>query len=155
MALRILPFGAFSGFSDLNVPGTHYYSQGFSPSQFGAATMYSIVNKIDSVSVSGMGNVKEYALANGAMYAQDDAGHILKETNPGAFDFSIVRSPGGNGAGLAGDQKGRLIYAQNDTIGKYDGSWNDSWKSVNSGAHPMDTYEDLIVIGNVSSVAVI
>ena len=155
MAIRILPFGAFEGFSDLPVPGTHYYSQGFSPSLFGMGTMYSIVNKIDSSTVSGMGNIKNYAPANGAMYAQDDNGNILKETTPGAYDFAIVRTPGGNGAGLLGDQKGRLLYAQNDHIGKYDGSFNDTWKSVNSGVHPMDTYEDLVVFGNMTSVGVI
>jgi hypothetical protein len=155
MALRILPFGAFEGFSDLAVAGTHYYSQGFTPSLFGMGTMYSIVNKANSGVITGMGNIKNYALANGAMYAQDDNGNILKETTPGAYDFAIARSPGGNGAGLLGDQKGRLIYAQNAAIGKYDGSWSDSWQSVNSGVHPMDTYEDLIVIGNMSSVAVI
>src|SRR4051794_18299944 len=118
MAIRILPFGAFEGFSDLSVGGAHYYSQGFSPSLFGGATMYSIINKIDSGSVVGMGNIKNFALAGGASYAQDDNGNILKETTPGAYDYAIVRSPGGNGAGLLGDQKGRLIYAQNDYIGK-------------------------------------
>jgi hypothetical protein len=118
--------------------------------------MYSIVNKRDSVTVSTMGNIKYYAIANGAMYAVDDAGHVLKETTPGVYDFSIVRSPGGNGAGLLGDQYGNLLYAQNSQLGKYDGStWTDNFKSLTTGQHPMDTYEDLRVIGNGSNVAVL
>src|SRR5438309_11860151 len=100
MALRILPFGAFEGFSDVAVAGTHYYSQGFTPSLFGAGTMYSILNKADSGAIVGMGNIKSFAKGpSGAMFAQDDAGNILKEQTPGVYDFTIVRTPGGNGAG--------------------------------------------------------
>jgi hypothetical protein len=160
MALRILPFGALQGFSDLGIAGTSYYSQGMSPSLFGGATLYSIVNKIDSSTVSTMGNIKCYALGPGGFtYAQDTAGHILKEATPGAYDFTIVHSPGGNGAGLFGDQYGNLLYAcgtTNNQLGLYDGSsWNDTYQSLISWQHPMSAYEDLRVIGNKNAVACI
>jgi hypothetical protein len=154
--IRVFPFAATQGFSDKNIPGTSYYSQNFIPSLYGAATQYSILNKRTSVQVSGMGNIKYFANANGVMYAQDDAGQILKEQTPGAYDFTIARSPGGNGAGLLGDQFGNLLYAQNTTLGLYDGTtWTDNLQNLIAGQHPMDTFEDLRVIANVSSVAVL
>jgi hypothetical protein len=154
--IRVLPFGASQGFSDKNIPGTSYYSQGFFPALYGAATLFSIINKRDSTQVSSMGNIKNFANANGVMYAQDDAGHILKEGSSGVYDFTIVRSPGGNGAGLLGDQFGNLLYAQNGTLGLYDGTtWNDALQNLIAGQHPMDTFEDLRIIGNVSNVAVL
>src|ERR1022692_2859877 len=160
MALKIFPFGAFAGFSDIAIPGTHYYSQGFTPSEFGAATMYSILNKANSGVITGMGNIKYFATGpSGARFAQDDAGHILKETTPGAYDFAIVRSPGGNGAGLLGDQYGNLFYANgasNNQLGKYDGTtWTDNYQSLNSTQHPMDIYEDLRLFANLSDIAVL
>lgn len=160
MAIRALPFGAFEGFSDLAVPGASYYSQSFSPSLYGAATMYSLENMRDSVQVSDMGLPKSFAIGpGGALFAQDDSGNILKEQTPGAFDFAIVHSPGGNGAGIMGDQYGNLLYAcgsANDQLGLYDGTtWNDTYQSVQSWEHPMDTYEDLRLIGNFDSIACI
>ncbi len=157
---RILPFGAFEGFSDLARPGTHYYFQGFTSSLFGAATMYSIQNKIDSGTVPGMGNIKGFAIGpGGARFAQDDAGNVLKEQTPGAYDFVIVNTPGGNGSGIMGDQFGNLLYASgasNNRIGIYDGTtWNDNYQSVSSGQHPMDTYEDLRLFGNNANLAVL
>ncbi len=155
--IKILPFGSFLGFSDTPRPGSSFYTQGLTQSFLGAANLYSIVKKISSDDVSSMGNVKTFASANGVLYAQDDAGHVLAEGTPGAYDFSIVRNPGGNGAGLIGDQKGRLLYAQNTQIGMYNGSaWTDNWKTgFTAGQHPMDTYEDGVYIGNVTSLALI
>ena len=70
-----------------------------------------------------------------------------------------MRSPNGNGAGLLGDQFGNLLYANGSTntqIGLYDGTtWTDAYKTITSGQHPMDTYEDLRIIANVTAVAVI
>jgi hypothetical protein len=161
MALRIVPFGAPTGFSDQAVAGAHYYSQGFSPSLFGTGTQYSIINKRDSTVVTGMGNIKYFALGpGGAMFAQDDAGHILKEQTPGAFDFTIVRSPGGNGCGLMGDQYGNLFYAcgsSNNQLGKYDGTtWNDTYQSFSiSTQHPMDWYEDNRLFADGPNIALL
>src|SRR4051812_26325253 len=121
--IRALPFGSFSGFSDTERPGTSYYTQGLTQSASGIGTLYRIVNKIDSSSVAGMGNITYFATGpGGARFAQDDAGNILKEGTPGVYDFSIVRSPGGNGCGLMGDQYGNLFYANgasNNQLGKY------------------------------------
>lgn len=158
--IRALPFGAFAGFSDTDRPGTSYYTQGLTQSQMGIGTLYSMVNKRDSVAVSGMGNITYFASGpGGAIFAQDDNGNVLKEGTPGVYDFTIVRSPGGNGCGLMGDQYGNLFYANgssNNQLGKFDGStWTDNYQSLNIGQHPMDTYEDLRVIANVSSVAVL
>jgi hypothetical protein len=158
--IRILPFGAFQGFSDLARPGTSHYTQNLTASLFGAATMYSIVNKIDSGTVATMGNIKRFAIGPvGANFAQDDAGHILKEGTPGVYDYSIVRSPGGTGLGMLGDQYGNLFYSNggsNNQLGKYDGTtWTDNYQSLSVAEHPMDTYEDLRLIGNGSTVAVL
>src|ERR1700735_596118 len=124
MAIKVVPFGAFAGFSDQPIAGAHYYSQNFSPSLFGTSTMYSLVNERSSIQVSGMGNIKWFATGpGGSLYAQDNNGNILKEQNPGAYDFAIVRSPGGNGAGLMGDQYGNLLYANgssNNQLGPFE-----------------------------------
>lgn len=153
--IRIVPFGASAGFSDEPRVGMAYYTQGFTQSLLGAATLYSILNKRDSGTVVGMGNIKYFANANGVIYAQDDSGNVLKETTPGAYDFSIVRSPGGNGAGLLGDQYKRLFYATPTELGMYDGvTWTDNYQGLSStGPHPMDTYEDLVLIANGQNVA--
>jgi hypothetical protein len=160
MPIRTIPFGAPAGFSDQPRPGTSYYTQGLTQSLLGSATLYSILNKIDSGTVVGMGNIKYFTKGpGGALFAQDDAGHILKEQTPGAYDFAIVRSPGGNGSGLMGDQYGNLLYANgssNNQIGKYDGAtWTDAYQSVTSGQHAMDTYEDLRIICNAQNIAVV
>jgi len=158
MALRIVPFGAFDGFSDQPVAGSSYYSQSFVNSLYGAGTLYSLQNMRTSAQTVGMGIIKSFAIGpGGAMFAQDDNGNILKEQTPGAFDFTIVRSPGGNGAGMMSDQYGNLFYACgsiNDQLGKYDGTtWTDNFQSLSSWEHPMDTYEDLILVGNNNGVA--
>jgi hypothetical protein len=96
MALRTVPFGAFGGFAAVDKQGvTCYYSQGLTASLLGIAAQYTMQNKIDSGTVSGMGTIKYFAKANGALYAQDDNGNILKEGTPGAYNFTIVHSPGG------------------------------------------------------------
>ena len=58
-----------------------------------------------------------------------------------------------------GDEYGNLLYAcgsTNNQLGLYDGTtWNDTYQSLASWEHPMDTYEDLRLIGNLDSVACI
>ena len=83
MAIRVLPFGAFEGFSYQAYPGASYYSQSFSPSLYGGATMYSLENMRDSGAVPDMGNIKGFAIGpEGALFAQDDSGNILQEADP-------------------------------------------------------------------------
>src|SRR4051812_954720 len=122
--IRVVPFGSTSGFSDKPTAGTHFYSQGFTPSLLGAATMYSIQNLRDSTQVSSMGSVKYFAIGPaGGRFALTDTGKILKETTPGVGDFSIAHThTGSNGAGLLGDQYGNLLYASPTALGLYDGS---------------------------------
>lgn len=158
MSLKAYPISKFSGFSDKKIDGAHYYSQGFSKSEFGAALLYSILKKKDSTDISGLGNVKYYAKAGASMYAQDDNGKIYKEATPGAYDFALARTPGvtSNGAGMLGDQKGRLLYAGNSDLGMYDGTtWTDNWKTLTAGQHPMDAYEDSVVIANKDTYALL
>src|SRR5205085_50637 len=113
----------------------------------------------DSTDISGLGAVKYFAKASLYNFAQDDNGKIYKEATPGAYDFALARTPGvtSNGAGLLGDQKGRLLYAGNTDLGMYDmTTWTDSWKgSLRSWQHPMDTYEDSVVMGNKTSFALL
>ena len=109
--VRIFPFVAPDGFSDQPIAGTHFYSQGFVPSLFGASTLYSLQNKRNSTQVGGMGNIKYFATAFGKMFAMDDNGAVLEEATLGAYDFSIVRAlSSSNGGGLLGDQYSRLFY---------------------------------------------
>jgi len=157
MAVRTVPFGAYEGFSDEPITGTHFYSQNLFPSLFGAGTMFSLVYKAGSDGIPTLGSVLHHAYLNGVLYVQDDAGKIWKESSPGSFSFSNVRSPGGNGAGLMADQYGNLFYAcgsSNNQLGKYDGTtWNDTFQTLQSGQHPMDWYEDLVIVLDVYNVA--
>jgi len=157
MALRVVPFGAFDGFSDLPILGTNFYSQGFIPSKFGIATMYSMVDKANSTTFSTLGQVRHQAVVSGYLYLQDNSGQIWKETTPGAYNFANVHSPGGFGSGMMADQYGNLFYScgtSNNQLGKYDGTtWNDSFQSLDGGNHPMTWYEDLILIANNNKVA--
>lgn len=159
MALKSVPIRNLSGFSDKKLRDAHYYSQGFFKSEFGAALLYSILKRKDSTDISGLGAVKYFARAGIYAFAQDDNGKIYKEATYGAYDFALARTPGvtSNGAGLLGDQKGRLLYAGNTDLGMYDlTTWTDSWKgSLRSWQHPMDTYEDSVVMGNKTSFALL
>lgn len=155
--IKLLPFGNTAGFGTGKQPGEYYYSQGIGRTRFGMSSLYQMTARQDSTSIAGMGNLKYFAKANGALYAQDDAGKILKEATPGAYDFSIVRSPASsNGAGLIGDQKSRLMYFGNTTIGLYDGSFNDSFQTgLTSWQHPAETFLDSVYFGNKTSVGLI
>jgi hypothetical protein len=119
-------------------------------------TLYSLVNKMDNSSVL-FSKVKHFAPLGGTMFAYDDAGNILKEQNPGQYDFTIDHTaPSTNGAGFLADQQGRIVYAGNDYLGLYNGGYDDSWKvGLTSWQHPMDTYENMIVFGNKNSVGLI
>jgi len=147
---RVVPFGAFDGFSDLPVTGTHFYSQGFIPSLFGLGTQYSILDKVTSAGIPGLGSPLHFTVFNGYLVVQDDSGQIWMETTRGAYNFTLVRNPGGNGAGLMADQYGNLFYAcgaSNNQLGKYDGTtWNDTFQTLTSGQHPMTWYEDLVLV---------
>ena len=152
MALRVVPFGAYEGFSDLPIVGTHFYSQGFVPSLFGMTTQYSMLNQASSSGTSGLGSIQHTAVINGFLYLQDDSGQIWKETSRGNYIFTRVRNPGGNGAGMMADQYGNLFYAcgsTNNQLGKYDGStWNDTFQTLTSTQHPMTWYEDLMLVAD-------
>lgn len=157
-------FGSRLGFG-AGKKGEYYYSQGMSRGQFGPALGYSIVKRKDSTDISGLGNIKFFAQAGTKVYAQDDAGKLYSETTPGALDFSTaIRSPGGNGSGMIGDQKGRLIYSNgssNNQLGLYDltagpPAFTDGFiLSIESWQHPLDLYEDLIIYGNKWKVGII
>jgi hypothetical protein len=157
--IRVVPFGAFEGFSDEPILGTHFYSQGMSPTLFGTGTVFSMVSKASSAVLTGLGQIKHIAVLGGFMFLQDDSGQIWKEATVGGYDFAKVRSPGGNGSGMFADQYGNLFYScgtSNNQLGKYDGTaltWNDTFQTLSSGQHPMDWYEDLILIANTSTVS--
>jgi len=157
--LRVVPFGAAEGFSDQPIAGTHFYSQGFTPTKFGTGTMYSIIQKISSAGITGLGAINAMVTMNGYLMVQDSNGAIWKETTRGGFDFTQVRTPLGNGAGMITDQYGNLLYAcgaTNNQLGKYDGTtWNDTYQSLSSNQHPMDTYQDLRLIADGYNVACI
>ncbi|HKF48321.1 MAG TPA: hypothetical protein VKB38_13245 [Terracidiphilus sp.] len=156
MALKVVPFGASEGFSDLPIVGTHFHSQGFTPTLFGMAAAYSMVNKASSAGIPGLGEVRHQVTINGFLYVQDDSGQIWKEGTKGAYNLSRVRNPGGNGAGLLADQYGNLYYAcgsTNNQLGKFDGAvWNDTYQSLQSTQHPMDWYEGTVFIADNDTV---
>lgn len=150
--LRVVPFGGFEGFSDVPIVGTHFYSQGFTPTLFGLGTVYSMVQKVTSAGIPGLGPVNAMTKLGGYLYAQDANGEIWKESTIGSYSLSSVRTPGGNGAGMIADQYGNLLYAcgsSNNQLGIFDGTtWNDTFQTLSSTQHPMDTYEDLRLVAD-------
>lgn len=151
------PFGNRLGFGNGAQRGEYFFSQGMQRSLFGLMTGYNVVKLKDSVDLSGLGNPQWYADAAGVQYVIDDGGKVWKEATPGVGDFAAEKTVSGStGNGLIGDQKGRLLAFAATTISIRDGSWTDSWKTgLTSYAHPADTYEDMIVFGNKTSVAII
>lgn len=158
MGIRAVPFGATEGFSDQPIPGQHFHSQNMVPTLWGTAPAFSLLTKESSASIPGLGRIRHQQSVNGTLYIQDDSGQIWKEGTRGAYDFSAVRLPGGNGAGLLADQYGNLFYAcgsTNQSLGKYDGTvWNDTFQSLSTATqHPMDWYESTVYIADGSNVA--
>jgi hypothetical protein len=168
--IQKIPFGNIYGFGNnrsIRRQGRRiiiiesYYSQGMRRSMFGIMPSYSVTKAKDSTDISGLGNTKYFARPGAFLFAQDDNGKIYQEATSGALDFgSAVRNPGGNGAGMIADQKGRLLYfngASNDQLGKYESStFTDNWQTgLSSWSHPADLYEDLVAFGNKSSVGVL
>jgi hypothetical protein len=156
--IHALPFGNPGGFGEGKRSDEHYYAQGMKRSQYGVSTGYGMSVTKDSDSLPGLANIKFFADVNGKQYAQGDNGDIYAEANNGAADFALVRDPThtSNGAGLIGDQKGRLLYFGNTDIGMYNGSWTDAWKTgLFSWSHQPDLYEDLVVFGNGPQVGVL
>jgi hypothetical protein len=169
--IKELPFGfpRVFGFSDGRrsrgrYPIEYYFSQGMQHSLFGLSTGYQIAKAVDSVDISGLGTIKWFADTGGKVYGVADDGKIYYEQDPGIADWALIRSPGAGyaGQGLVGDQKGRLLYFGATVIGNLNGdptvpgNWTDSWKTgLTSYAHPADTYEDMVLFGNKSTVGLI
>jgi hypothetical protein len=154
------PFGNRLGFGNGTHRGEYFFSQGMQRSLFGLMTGYNVVKLKDSTDLSGMGNVKWFADANGVQFAVDDTGRIFKEATPGAGDFAQERNPGAGyeGQGLIGDQKGRLLYFGATVVGMRatDGTYTDSWKTgLTDYQHPADTYEGMTVFGNKNTLGII
>ncbi|HEY0141284.1 MAG TPA: hypothetical protein VGF48_10330 [Thermoanaerobaculia bacterium] len=159
-ATRSIPFGNRLGFGNGASRGEYFFSQGMQRSLFGVMTGYNIFKLKDSDQLSGMGNIKGFADANGVQFAVDDTGRIFKEATPGVGDFAQDRNPGAGyaGQGLIGDQKGRLLYFAATAIGMRDtaGVYTDSWKTgLTDYAHPADTYEGMTVFGNKNTVGIL
>src|SRR5579872_6268814 len=162
--IKEFPFGRFGGFGSGHrmfgrYPIEYYYSYGMRRGTFpGVETGMSITSQLDSGTAALLGKIQWYAFQN-YLFAQDDSGQIWQGVNTATtvLGTSPVRSPGGTGNGLLADQKGNLLYAQATQIGKYDGTtWTDNWQTgLNSGLHPMDTYEDSVVVGNVTSLGIV
>jgi hypothetical protein len=171
---KTIPFGNVYGFGNNRsirrlgkrfIIIESYYSQGMRKSMFGITPAYVVSKVKSSDDISGLGNIKYFAQYGAYLLAQDDTGAIYQEATPGALDFgAAVHSPGGNGSGMIGDQQGRLLYANksdNTQLGMFAGSsWStgatDDWKTgFESWSHPMDLYEDLVIIGNKFNVAVL
>jgi hypothetical protein len=156
--IRAIQFGNAGGFGEGKRRDEYYYSQGMQRSPGGPMTGFGMTVLATSDTISGLGNIKYFADVVGTMYAVDSNGKIYKEATAGVGNFgTAVRTPGGSGRGLLGDQKGRLLYFQNTQIGMYDGAtWTDNWKTgLNDVEHPADTYEDLVPFANGPAVGVI
>lgn len=140
-------------------PSEYYFSQGMQKGLWGLMTGYNVVKLKDSTDLSGLGNPTGFADALGYVYAIDDGGKVWKETTPGAGDFATEHTVSGStstGQGIIGDQKGRILAFAATTISKLDGSWADSWKTgLIDYAHPADTYEDMVLFGNKTSVGLL
>jgi hypothetical protein len=149
--LQIQTIENFTGFGDKNFPGEYYHSENLTQGQFGLEANISIVDE----SASGAGRFNWFTQYSSTPYAVDTTGKIFSRGS----GWSSVRTPtASSGNGLITDQKGRLLYARNQFLGKYDGSWDDTWidmTTISSELKPMDLYEDWVVIGNVNNIAVL
>jgi hypothetical protein len=157
---KSVPFGNKLGFGNGASRGEYFFSQGMQRSLFGVMTGMNVVKLKDSGQLSGMGNIKWFADANGVQFALDDDGKIYKEATPGVGDFAEDRDPGAGygGQGLIGDQKGRLLYFGATAIGMRatNGTYTDSWKTgLADYQHPADTYEGMTAFGNKDTLGLI
>ncbi len=150
--LQIETIENLAGFGERNIPSEYYHSENMIPGQFGLEANIKIT--IDSVSDSP-NRFNWFTEYSTTPYAVDTLGKIFSRSS----SWSLVRNPGSSsGNGLITDQKGRLLYARNQYLGMYNGSWSDSWKDFVTSTNefrPMDTYEDWVVIGNANAVAVL
>lgn len=152
--LQIEPIENLAGFGDSNSQGEYYHSENMTPGQFGLEANLSIIQESTSDSPDRFNWFTEY---DSIPHAIDITGKIFNRISG---DWNIARTPSnaGTGNGLITDQTGRLLYAQNQYLGMYDGSWHDSWKdfvTLTAEFRPMDLYEDWVVIGNGNAVAVL
>ncbi len=96
------------------------------------------------------------------VFGVDNTNQIWQATN-GIAPWTVAHVPttSGHGNGFIVDQKLRLLYAQDRYLGMFDGTtWTDNWQDFGStytttDYRPMDTYEDWVVIGNGSNIAVL
>lgn len=161
---------SFLGFGDGNKSGEYYYSQGMKRTMGGIEPRWAVVKSADSstTSMTGLDMINWFAerleSSNNQIYALDSANTLWKSQD--SLDswsaVSPVFSATGHGNGLIIDHSGsqRVLFAQDQYLGSYDGTlWKSDFKDfgwdIDAAPRPMDLYEDWVVCGNSSTVALL
>ena len=165
MAVKIQTIQNFLGFGDGLKRGEYYYSQGMGCSREGIKPNWVMIKSIDNGTLAELQLIKWFDQRKEAgsiyIYAVAYDGKIFKVEWPGN-DWTLARTPTTNndGNGLIVDQKNRVLYAQAQYLGMYDGTtWTDNWKDfvvdIGNKWRPMDLYEDWVVMGNKNKIALL
>lgn len=167
--LKIEEINSFLGFADEgDKKGEYYFSSGFRAKRGGIEPGWLVVQEAKSSSVASLSLVNwfsERREGNPYIYAVNDDGIILKSQDLFG-NWAAVHDPGtsSHGNGLITDHSSsqRVLYAQDQYLGSYDGTvWYDTFKNfggplpTTTDPRPMDLYENWVVCGNGSQVALL
>ena len=174
--IQVEPIQAFNGFgsgktqltaayTQAGSPGEHFYSHGMQRSQFGIAPKLSIATAVTNADLGNLQLINWFSQGqfsgNKYVYGFGENGRLYK-ASAGNTVWTEERTVGisSHGNGMIFDQTNRLLYANDQYLGKTtDGStFTDNWKDftiTTTDLRPMDTYEDWVVIGNQYQIALL
>jgi len=134
-------------------------------SQFGISPRWSIIPDVDNGTLANLQLVNWFSQGNlsGTNYVYGFANDgRLYRAQLGSNVWSqerFISAPSSHGNGLIFDQKNRLLYANDQWLGMYDGvNFTDLWKDftlATTDFRQMDTYEDWVAIGNKNQLALL
>ena len=168
--LKLEYINQFLGFgANETKQGEYFFSQGMISNRGGIEPGWKVIADTNQTSITQLDLVNWFAERDESgtpyAYAVDEDGDIfrgadVKGTAPGwAFFKTPTATRHGNGLIVDHSSSQRLLYAQDEYLGMYDGSiWDSQWQDLGWSVNvpkPMDIYEDWVVIGNSSTVALL
>lgn len=154
----------FNGFGSGGMPGEYLFSQGMSKSQFGITPKWTIGASADNSTLTNLTLTNWFTQgqfsSTSYVYGFASDGRLYRTPATGATWTQQRAFGSSHGNGLIFDQKNRLLYANDQYLGKTDdgSAFTDNWKDFvlsTTDFRPMDTYEDWVVIGNVYQIALL
>jgi hypothetical protein len=135
-------------------------------SQFGLAPKFSITKVADNTSLTNLQLMNWFSqgpFTSNYIYGFASNGRLFRALAGDTVwseQRNVNASYSSHGNGLIFDQKNRLLYANDQYLGKTDdgSAFTDNWKDFTltyTGYRPMDTYEDWVAIGNQYQVALL